>query len=371
MSQRLSLLLLFLAAPALAQSTDKKKVDFEKQIWPILEKNCIECHAAEHVDEGGRTKKPKGKIELDSKDGIGKAKRGKLVVPNKADESLLLDVISLPADDEDRMPPAKKGPPLASEQIELIERWIDQGADFGKWTGSAKAKDDDAKGNDAKERDAKASDAKEKAVKGKDAKEKEKGGKPDDSAKKRGESPLVTLRKGLQPVAAATLAGFAQGPFQVQSVGDDSPLLRVACLGHTDEVDDRAIAALAPLFDHITELDLGRTQVTDVACEQLAKLRRLTRLDLRQTQVTNQGVAALAALKELRTLNLFGTKTGDYALAALTGLSHLEQLYLWQTEVSPQAIVRLREALPALRIVFTADLPEPMPESQPDGRRRR
>lgn len=366
MSHRLPLLVLSsLAAPALAQGADKQKVDFEKQVWPILEKNCIECHAAEHV-ENGRAKKPKGKVELDSKDGIATGKRGKLVVAGRVDDSLLVEVISLDADDEDRMPPPKKGPPLAKEHIELIRRWIDQGAEFGKWTGAPKARSDDKGDGPDDGGDAKGGDAR-----GKDAKGKPKGDGDRKSGKQKGESPLVALQKGLQPVAAATLASFAGGPFQVQSVGDDSPLLRVACFGNTDDVDDRAIAALAPLADHVTELDLGRSHVTDAACEQLAKFRRLTRLDLRQTQVSNQGVAALAALKELRTLNLFATKTGDYALAALAGLPHLEQLYLWQTEVTPQAIVRLRETLPDLRVVFTADLPEPMADQPADGRRRR
>lgn len=345
-----------LAMPLGAQAAGKKKVDFEKQVLPILTQHCTECHSAAHVDAGGRMLQPKGKVEVDSVEGIHRSKRGKLIVANKPDDSLLLDAISLPADDEDRMPPPKKGPPLSKEQIELIAQWIEDGADFGKWTGAA----------------ARPAASDGKAADGKD--DKGKGPKAGDAGTRKkppAESPLIALQKNLHPLAPAVLTPLAQTPFQVHSVGDDSPLLTVTCCGRTDEVDDRAIALLAPLAEHITELDLARTQVTDAACEQLAKLTRLTKLDLRQTQVGNQGIAALAACKELRSLNLFGTKTGDYALAALAKLPHLEQLYLWQTDASAPAVVRLRETIPGLRIVFSADLPEPMTDQPAGGRRKR
>ncbi len=42
----------------------------------------------------------------------------------------MLKVISLPADDDDHMPPAKTGKQLSKAQIDLLRRWIEQGA---KW----------------------------------------------------------------------------------------------------------------------------------------------------------------------------------------------------------------------------------------------
>jgi hypothetical protein len=347
-----------LTAPTFAQ--DKAaSIDFATKIWPILEKNCIECHQAPFVDENGRTKRPKGGVVFDSKDGILGSKKGTVVVAKKSADSLLYQSISLPADDEDRMPPPKKGGPLSKEQIELIQKWIDGGADFGKWTGKAEEKPKD------KEKDA----GKEKPSGDKGSSDKPSSGKPPE--KKKGESPLVTLSRGLRPLAADVLAGFDKGPFQVTSIGDGSPLLRVGCAGNTDLVDDQAVLALLPLAEHVTELDLGRSRIGDPACAVIQKMTRLTHLDLRQTQVGNQGVAALGSLKELRSLNLFGTKAGDYAMAALAELKHLEQLYLWQTEVSASAAVRLREQIPGLRVVVAADLPDAMPAGAGQGGRRR
>ena len=165
--------LLSFAAAVAAQGKDGKEakepkkaeaVDFEKQIWPILEKNCLECHSKAAPGPDGKTKKPKGGVVLDSKDAITAGKKGKLLVVKKSGESLLYTSISLAADHEDRMPPAKKGEPLPKEQQDLIKQWIDEGASFGTWT----AKKDD-KPAEKKEGDAPAEKG------GKDAK-KEKGG---------------------------------------------------------------------------------------------------------------------------------------------------------------------------------------------------
>lgn len=343
------LVLASLAVPALAQG----KVDFQRQIWPILEKRCVECHATEKVAADGTRTKPKGGVVLDSKEGITKSKRGRLAVAQRPDDSLLYQSTTLPADDEDRMPPAKKGDPLSKAQTDLIQAWIQQGADFGSWTGNSK------------EAPAVLPAGTPSAAKG--------GTKP--AGTKTPTKPttaeiLAALQKGLAPVRAEVLAQFATGPFQVASIGDDSPLLRVTTAGQTDLVDDKALLALLPIATNITELDLGRCHIGDEGAPTLAKMPRLTVLDLRQTQIGNHGVAALVACKELRTLNLFGTKVGDYGATALASLKGLEELYLWQTEVTAAAVVRLRESIPGVKVVMAAELPEPM-EGAPAGGKKR
>lgn len=362
-------ILLGLAATSTAQ--DKKPgtdpIDFQKQVWPIIEKTCLKCHSTATTGPDGKVKKPKGGVVLDSKQGISASKKGKaLIVAKKPADSLIYQAISLPADDEDRMPPAKEGDPLPKEKQELISKWIEQGANFGSWTGKAKeAGDGGAEKGGEKGKGDKAEDKPNEKPKT--------GDKPNDKPKpgeKPKVDPLVRLRQGVKPLAPAALAAFNDGPFQVQSVGDDSPLLAVSCLGRTDEVTDAAVNTLLPLAEHITKLDLGRTGVGDAACAVIAKMPRLTTLDLRQSQVGDHGVAALAACHELRSLNLFGTKTGDYAAATLSSLKNLEELYVWQTDVSAAAVVRLREAVPSVRVVLAAELPEPMAETPGNGRRR-
>lgn len=348
---RLVLLLMVLIAPLAAQSK-KPKVDFAKDVFPIFEKHCTECHQATYVDKNGRRRRPKGRVMLDTLANIKKSKRGKLIVAKKPDDSILMESITLPSDDEDRMPPPKKGPPLSKKQIDLIKRWIDEGADYGKWTG------EDAPKKSDKKKSTGSSKTKKKVTPQK---------------KSRGPSPVVTLSKGLSPIKAALLAPFAgeDAVFSVKSIGDENPLLRVSCCGRTDNVDDRALSQLLPIADHIFELDLARSQVGDGGCAVIAKMKRLTKLDLRQSRVSNAGVKQLASCKELRSLNLFDTRVGDYSLVALADLDRLENLYVWKTDVSAKAVVRLREQNKGLRIVFAPDLPDAMAEEPTERRRRR
>ncbi|MBL8737488.1 MAG: hypothetical protein JNL12_13745 [Planctomycetes bacterium] len=351
-----TLALLFAAVPSLAQTPAKAKVEFQRQVLPIFEKHCLECHATPHTGSDGKLTKPKGGVVLDSKDGITTSKRGRLVVAGKPDSSMLFDSISLPADDDDRMPPPKKGAPLTQEQQDLIKRWIEEGAAFGSWTGQ-KAEEP----------------ASDKAADKPSAADKPTGkpsDKPADKAKPK-ESPIARLQKGLPPLTPSQLEPLVNSPFQLASLGDDSPLLRVGCAGRTDEVDDKAMQLLLPIASHIAELDLSRSGVGDGACTVIAAMPRLLKLDLRQTQVGDAGVAKLVACKELRTVNLFGTKIGDYALAALGTLKQLENVYVWQTEASAGAVMRLREQVPGVRVVFAVDLPEPMGEGQGQGAGRR
>lgn len=354
MKTRLALCLLAIAAPLAAQS--KKKVDFAKEIFPIFDRQCTECHRATYVDENGRRRRPKGRVMLDTLANIEKSKGGKLIIATKPDDSIIMESIALPADDEDRMPPPKKGPPLSKYQVELIRRWIAEGADYGKWTGEATSK-----AAQPKERSSSTAPAKRSAA------------TPAANSKRPGVSPVVTLSKGLNPAKAELLAPFAAAGavFSVKSIGDDSPLLRVSACGNTDDVDDQAIAQLLPIAEHIFELDLARSRISDGGCAVVAKMRRLTKLDLRQSRVSNAGVKQLTACKELRSLNLFDTRVGDYAMAAIGELKQLEQLYVWKTDVSSKAVLRLRSQAKGLRVVFIPDMPDAMDDAQQGRRGRR
>jgi hypothetical protein len=74
-----------------------------------------------------------GKLRLDSKERILKGgDRGKALVPGKPEQSLMYTRTALPADDLDIMP--AEGEPLDEQQIEILRRWIAEGADFGEWT---------------------------------------------------------------------------------------------------------------------------------------------------------------------------------------------------------------------------------------------
>ncbi|HEY2343044.1 MAG TPA: DUF1549 domain-containing protein, partial [Chthoniobacteraceae bacterium] len=96
-----------------------RRVDFVKDIQPILENACYECHGP---------KKQEADFRLDHKPTLFRGgELGVAVVPGKSAESLLVQFVSGLRDDE-VMP--KRGARLSAEQVGLLRAWIDQGADF-------------------------------------------------------------------------------------------------------------------------------------------------------------------------------------------------------------------------------------------------
>ena len=106
---------------SLEANAQQKPVDFSREIQPILSDKCFTCHGP---DENQRMMG----LRLDTQDGITKS-RG-IVVSGKRSESKLYQRIST-QDAARRMPPVSSGHSLTPAQIELIGKWIDQGA---KWS---------------------------------------------------------------------------------------------------------------------------------------------------------------------------------------------------------------------------------------------
>ena len=106
-------------------------VDFVRDVRPILESRCYECHGPRKV---------KGRLRLDLKSSAIKGGlTGPAVIPGNADDSLLVRRV-LGLDGEDRMPKDKD--PLPDPQVALLRAWIAQGAawpDDGPTTAAAAA----------------------------------------------------------------------------------------------------------------------------------------------------------------------------------------------------------------------------------------
>jgi hypothetical protein len=104
-------------------ASDKTGVTYATDIKPILDKSCAKCHGAE---------KPKGRLRLDSLEGVVKGgEDGKVILPGNSAGSMLVHNVAHAGDPDLFMPPPRnkdKIPPLTKEQIGLIRAWIDQGA---------------------------------------------------------------------------------------------------------------------------------------------------------------------------------------------------------------------------------------------------
>ncbi len=98
-------------------------INFESDVWPIIEHRCVECHGPDAQ---------KGALRLDSVAGFQHGSEfGEILVAGDAAKSELIERLTLPPDEDGRMP--SKGDPLDPDQIELIRAWIEQGAGFGDW----------------------------------------------------------------------------------------------------------------------------------------------------------------------------------------------------------------------------------------------
>jgi len=117
------------AAASLAENpsrpvTGQRRLDFNHDIRPILSENCFACH-------GPDKNKRKAGLRLDrSQEASATLESGaRAIVPGDTGKSRLLQLISS-TDDEERMPPKKTGKRLKKEQIDLLQQWIAQGAEF-------------------------------------------------------------------------------------------------------------------------------------------------------------------------------------------------------------------------------------------------
>jgi len=93
-------------------------IDFARDVRPLLERSCLKCHGAA---------KRKGGLRLDQERYARKGgESGPAIAPGDGKGSLLIQLVSLPPDDDDVMP--TRGKLLSHREIELLTRWIDEGA---------------------------------------------------------------------------------------------------------------------------------------------------------------------------------------------------------------------------------------------------
>lgn len=110
--------------PARADETLPERVEFNRDVRPILSDVCFHCHGPDAAQR-------KGDLRLDTQDGatadLGDGRRA--VVPERLEESELIRRVET-SDADLQMPPPDSGRTLSSRQQAVLRRWIAQGA---KW----------------------------------------------------------------------------------------------------------------------------------------------------------------------------------------------------------------------------------------------
>lgn len=125
-----NLMKLGVAGLCLAMFGCERGVSFSEDIQPILEASCIQCH-----DQQAEGEAVSGLSLKTYDDLLQGTQYGKVVVPGSAMSSALYLTVAGKTAPEIRMPPHNeesfatgKGEMLSARQIELIERWINEGA---------------------------------------------------------------------------------------------------------------------------------------------------------------------------------------------------------------------------------------------------
>jgi len=98
------------------------KINFDRDIRPVLETSCVRCHGAQ---------KPRSRFRLDNRESAlnGGDDNTNDIVPGDSSKSLLIKYVARQVEDME-MPPIGKGDPLPPQQIGLLRAWIDQGANW-------------------------------------------------------------------------------------------------------------------------------------------------------------------------------------------------------------------------------------------------
>lgn len=284
---------------------------FDAQIMPIFEKKCIECHGDSKV---------KGGLRMDSHEALLTGGDGGPAIEagvEPEDQELLYRIL-LPLDDDDHMPPDHKVQ-LGAGEVAMIRAWLAAGAPASEPFATGDIPDEWIEGP-----------AEEETV----------------SEPSEQEEPI-----GLAPAPEAVLQGLREQLIHVQPVEMDSVHLWVDFAAPATQVDDELVrASLTPLVEHVADLSLARTQVTDTSLDLIAAMPSLARLDLRETAVTARGLQALQQHPTLQELVLTRTQLDDSAVETLLSLPKLAAVWLWDAGISEDALASLQEARPALRI---------------------
>jgi hypothetical protein len=103
-----------------------RKVDFERDVYPIFKEACISCHGPD---------KQRGRYRMDTREGAFKVMKdyGPAIVPGRSEESAIIHMVCNLIDEMLMPPPSDKpgeSEPLTPEQIGILRAWIDQGAEW-------------------------------------------------------------------------------------------------------------------------------------------------------------------------------------------------------------------------------------------------
>ncbi len=119
------LLLAALGTAAIVGAAERPRLDYDRDVRPILSENCFPCH-------GQDGKKRMASLRLDSFEGAIADRGGRAaLVPGKPEASGIYQRTAIEQGAR-KMPPAYSNRTLTTEQVALLKRWVDEGGEYSK-----------------------------------------------------------------------------------------------------------------------------------------------------------------------------------------------------------------------------------------------
>lgn len=293
---------------------DKEEVSenplvYEEIIVPILTQKCYSCHSSE---------KQKGGLRLDTialmLDG---GENDTALIIGDAMKSPMITSIHAPLDEKGVHMPPKGKPQVSSDELAILEWWVNQGAPEGKHLNDLKVPSEIAALIVA------------------------------DSGKI---TPVVDKQKSLSPAEsplAVSMRGYLEKfPNSILWTSKDIATLRFSASSLRTTYSDKDLHELKPFASELVELDFNGTAVTDKVVELVNSCSKLHTLKLGGTKITDKALEAISKHPNIRNLVLYSTQISDKGISHLSSMSSLKEVYLWGSSVSEEGVKELTRKLP-------------------------
>jgi mono/diheme cytochrome c family protein len=272
----------------------------------IFDEKCVSCHGAN---------KQKGKLRLDEPAYIRQGGKSGDFITDETSNSLMVQRILLPMEDEDHMPP-KERKQLSQAEVDFLVWWVASGASF-ETSLEEMALPDSIQGILSSVQ----------------------------------ENPETNIpAEEVSAAAEEVLKQLRDLGLIVTPVAANSNYLSVNFVNVLPENVEAAMSQLVNIREQLLDLDVAYQNLDMNSWQQIGSLSNLRMLDLRNTNFGDESALNLDELLNLKSLNLVGTNVSYNGLEGLQQLSGLEKLYIYRTHVSTEQYQQICQMFPGAQI---------------------
>ena len=276
------------------QSDFVSSYDYDADIAPILEQYCVKCHGPEkqksryRLDDYERLLTP-GSSDLDP------------IVPGKPLDSILVENLLFPLDDEYHMPPEDEDQPSSAETLKIVQ-WVLQGA-----------------------------------------------------ISKKAQIAKLPLEDTLNEEELAALQLLRESGALIHKRGNSHPALFADLQQVQSPLPPKTLKALKSLGPKVEVLQLVGLKHSKAVLNDPLSFENLIHLDLRTSDADDGIISAINKLEFLQHLNLFGTQVSDTGIAKLKAPA-LKTLYVGRTKVTSAGMEKFMSDHSATTVIGDVDL---------------